>query len=223
MSNTIQIFGHPISQPTRSLISFCNLSSIPYTFQEIDIRNFEFLSPEFTKLNPFQTIPTIVHNDFTLWESAAIIMYLAETFGVDNQWYPKDLKIRARINSYLHWHHEGTRVPLHGYIRPKFTLPKYYAGPELSNEAEVPLKIKFEGFFETLKWMIDGTGFVAKTQEASIADIFVYSEVAQSWFVHYDLQKFKVVKEWFDNIGSIKEVSQAHEGLAKVVNEFNAL
>ena len=220
MSGTVQIHGHPISQPTRSLISFCDLSLIPNAFLEVDIKNFGFLSPDFTKLNPFQTIPTIVHEDYTLWESGAIVTYLAETFDVDNQWYPKDLKTRARINSYLHWHHEGTRLPLHGYIRPKFTLPKYYAGPELSADAEVPLRIRFEGFFETLKWMIRDTGFVARTQEPSVADIFVYSEVAQSWFINYDLGEFKEVKVWFDLIGSIKEVSQAHEGLAKAVNDF---
>lgn len=221
MQNAIEIYGHPVSQPTRSLLAFCALSSIPFNFHELDIRSFEFLSPSFTKINPFQTIPALVHDDYTLWESAAIVAYLAETFGVDNQWYPKDLKIRARINSYLHWHHEGTRVPMHGYIRPKFTLPKFYAGPELTAEAEIPLKKRFEDFFDTLKWLIQDTGYVARTENATVADIFAYSEISQSWFIQYNIDPYPEVKAWFTQIGNITEVCQAHEGLRNTISTFN--
>lgn len=51
-------------------------------------------TPEFTALNPHQKIPVIVHDDFALYESGAIIDYLEETFGGPRLW-PDDVRSRA--------------------------------------------------------------------------------------------------------------------------------
>jgi len=53
---------------------------VPYQVQKIDLRAGEQYKPEFLKINPNNKIPALVdkENDFCIFESLAIMMYLAE-------------------------------------------------------------------------------------------------------------------------------------------------
>jgi GST-like protein len=68
-------------------------TGLPYTFKPVDVWAGAQFSPEFTKLNPNRKIPVIVDSDgpggkpYTVFESGAILMYLAEKTG---KFLPKD-------------------------------------------------------------------------------------------------------------------------------------
>lgn len=61
----------------------------------------EHLSDDFLKINPQHTVPTLVDNGVSIWDSNAIIIYLVDKYGKDDSLYPKDLSVRARINQRL--------------------------------------------------------------------------------------------------------------------------
>ena len=56
---------------------------LPYTVHSIDIGKDEQFAPDFLKISPNNRIPAIVDrdNNFSLFESGAILMYLAEKTG----------------------------------------------------------------------------------------------------------------------------------------------
>ena len=83
---------------------------------------------------------------------------------------------------------------------------------------EIPLKKKLDGFFQDLIWLIRETGYVARTRQPTIADVFAYSEIASLWFVGFDLAQYPEVKVWFDKIGANKPVAQAHEALKNMAS-----
>src|SRR6185295_8421062 len=56
---------------------------VPYKKINVDIRKGEARTPEFLRINPNAKVPVVTHNGTPIWESAAITMYLGETFGVD--------------------------------------------------------------------------------------------------------------------------------------------
>ena len=54
---------------------------LPYERRPITSRSGETLTPEYTRLNPSQKIPTLQDGDLVLAESAAIVNYLGATYG----------------------------------------------------------------------------------------------------------------------------------------------
>ncbi len=70
--------------------------AIPYEFVLLDMQASEHLKPEFLAINPMGKVPAVSDGDFSLWESGAILLYLAQkydktTFSVEqlatiNQW-----------------------------------------------------------------------------------------------------------------------------------------
>jgi glutathione S-transferase len=59
-------------------------------------------TPEFAKLNPNRLVPVIEDDDFVLWESHAIVRYLAAAYGMGTL-APADRKQRALANQWMEW------------------------------------------------------------------------------------------------------------------------
>jgi len=54
---------------------------IPYEYIQLDMQAEDHKQPEFLAINPMGRLPAIVDEDFQLWESGAILLYLAEKYG----------------------------------------------------------------------------------------------------------------------------------------------
>jgi len=52
---------------------------------------------EFLEINPLGQVPVLVDDDFTLRDSIAIILYLAEKHATPGTWIPEDPKLRAEM------------------------------------------------------------------------------------------------------------------------------
>ncbi len=61
-------------------------------------------TPEFGALNPHRTIPVIDDDGVVVWDSGAIIRYLAATYGAGGLW-PEDPAARAATDQWAEWTH----------------------------------------------------------------------------------------------------------------------
>ncbi len=59
-------------------------------------------TPEYRALNPNGLVPTMDEDGFILWESNAIVRYLAAKHSAGNLW-PVDLRIRAEADRWMEW------------------------------------------------------------------------------------------------------------------------
>lgn len=84
MAIDLYTWGTPNGRKVSIMLEACEL---PYAVHRIDIGKNEQFSPAFQKINPNGKIPAIVDQDgpgggpFALWESGAILVYLAEKTG----------------------------------------------------------------------------------------------------------------------------------------------
>ncbi len=58
---------------------------------------------EYGKLNPNHLIPVMQDGDLILWESNAIVRYLADKYGNESGFNPADAGLRARAHQWLEW------------------------------------------------------------------------------------------------------------------------
>ncbi len=54
---------------------------VPYEFVKLDLQAGEHRQPEYLAINPIGKVPAIVDGDLKLWESGAILLYLADKYG----------------------------------------------------------------------------------------------------------------------------------------------
>ena len=60
-------------------------------------------TPQYRALNPNGRIPMIEDDGFVLWESNAIVRYLAARYGSDTSWYQRDVCVRAQADKWMDW------------------------------------------------------------------------------------------------------------------------
>ncbi len=70
---------------------------VPYEFILLDMQAGEHHQPAFLAINPMGKVPAIVDGDFQLWESGAILFYLAQKYGK----MPPSLEEQAKINQWI--------------------------------------------------------------------------------------------------------------------------
>src|SRR5471030_3078081 len=73
---------------------------IPYEVVDIDFPGGEHKSPRFMKLNPLGQVPVIEDGDLVLYDSNAILVYLATRYD-DGRWLPRDPVTAARVQQWL--------------------------------------------------------------------------------------------------------------------------
>ena len=84
---TLKFYYIPMST---AMVTKAVLEELGVDYEEIilSVEKGDTKSPEFRKVNPNGKVPTIVHDGNPVWESAAITLYLGETFGVEKGLYP---------------------------------------------------------------------------------------------------------------------------------------
>ncbi|CAG2169353.1 unnamed protein product [Oppiella nova] len=94
------------SGPSRAVLMTARQLNIPVNLKPINLFEGEQMKPEFIKVNPAHTVPTIDDNGFSLWESRAIMQYLCNQYAPDSQLYPRDPKKRALVDRSLILSHQ---------------------------------------------------------------------------------------------------------------------
>jgi glutathione S-transferase len=100
--STLTIHADPITVNCRKVLAGLDLIGCPYELKHVDYFTGAHKGPEYTALNPNQSVPAMSDGAFTLWESNAILQYAADKV-FNERVYPHDLKTRADINRWLLW------------------------------------------------------------------------------------------------------------------------
>ncbi|KAF3448552.1 hypothetical protein FNV43_RR09265 [Rhamnella rubrinervis] len=201
----LKVYADRMSQPSRAVIIFCKANGIDFDEIRIDISKRQHLTPEYKEINPMKQVPAIVDGRFRLFESHAILIYLACAFpGVLDHWYPADLFRRAKINSVLDWHHSNLRggaatYMLHTVLGPALGVK---VNPEVAAKAEKLLTSSLSKI-ESI-WLKGNSKFLMGGLQPSIADLSLVCELMQLELLDEKdririLGPHKKVEQWIEN------------------------
>jgi hypothetical protein len=105
----LKFFYFPLSQPSRAVHTLLLENGLKHEVVVIDLQSGKQKDESYKKINPAGQVPAIDDGGFFLSESAAILTYLCNSRKLPDHWYPADIRARAKVDQYLHWHHQHIR------------------------------------------------------------------------------------------------------------------
>jgi GSH-dependent disulfide-bond oxidoreductase len=170
---------------------------LEYTTIPVNIGAGDQFKPEFLAFSPNNRMPAIVdHNPvdggdpITVFESGAILLYLAEKTG---QFMPQDVRDRTRVLEWLMWQMGG--------LGPMFGQDGHF---KLYAPEKIPYAIdrydrECKRLLGVLNGQLDKTGDCV-AGAYSIADMAIFPWVATAKAREIDLAEFPIVQAWFERL-----------------------
>jgi glutathione S-transferase len=136
----LELYAFPLSGNSRKAVLTLEEVGADYQYHQIDLMQREQKLADYLRINPNGKVPTLRDGDLLLWESSAIMLYLAEKFP-DAGLIPADPIERGQLYQWLVWQ-PGTYNPplsaLNGQI--KFT-PADQQDPQLIAELRETIRL----------------------------------------------------------------------------------
>jgi glutathione S-transferase len=98
----MRLYYHPLSSNSHRVVMTAICLNVRLELVVVDLLNGEHRAPEYLQLNPNGKVPFLDDEGFHLWESHAIIQYLADK-SPGQALYPEDIRARADVNRWLFW------------------------------------------------------------------------------------------------------------------------
>ncbi|KXN85257.1 Glutathione S-transferase F12 [Leucoagaricus sp. SymC.cos] len=93
-----KLYGYPLSSPVKLVATLCFEKNVHFEFVSLDLLKGENKSAEHLARNPWGKVPVIDDDGFILYESRAIVRYIAEKYSAQGpQLIPTDVQKRALL------------------------------------------------------------------------------------------------------------------------------
>lgn len=193
-SPAIRLYGFPLSGHSHRVEMFLSLLDVPYEFIHVDLPNKAQKTAEFLARNPRGQVPVIEDGDITLYDSTAILVYLAKRYG-NSGWLPEDAVDAAKVQQFLSLASgEILEGPGKARLVKVFNAPHDYA--LATQKAGTLLQLLDEH-------MAGGRSFLVGTHP-TIADIACYSYVAHAPEGGVSLTPYPHVRSWLARVESLR-------------------
>ncbi|OUS16426.1 glutathione S-transferase [Gammaproteobacteria bacterium 50_400_T64] len=168
------------------------LLGLPFELQTVDLLSGEQKSEVYLRLNPFGQVPVLDDGGEIVWDSTAILVYLAKKYG-DETWLPTDPIGAAKVQRFLSIASgEVFRGPCSARLVTVFKAP-------LDHEAS---KATASSLFDILEALLVDNDFLAASHR-TIADVACYSYIAHAPEGDVSLEKYKNIRAWLKRVESL--------------------
>lgn len=170
---------------------------LPYEIHPVDLSKGEQFKPEYLGINPNNKIPAILDREgpggkpFTLFESGAILIYLAEKTG---KLIPKEARARYEVIQWLMFQMGGVG-PMFGQAHNLFRYD-----PQKDSYGVERFRKEVARLYGVMNKRLGEAQYLAA--DYSIADVATYPWVSRYEMHQTRLEDYPNVKRWFDAIGA---------------------
>ncbi|MEQ9771076.1 GSH-dependent disulfide bond oxidoreductase [Pectobacterium jejuense] len=190
------------------IILFLEEANLPYQLHRVNISKGEQFRPEFLAISPNNKIPAIVDTQpaegdtpISLFESGAILLYLAEKHGV---LLSTSLRERTATLQWLFWQVAGFGPMLgqNHHFNHYAPQPVPYAIERYQQETQRLYRV-LDKHLQDSPWLAG--------ENYSIADIATYPWVVSYARQRVDLDDYPAVKAWYTRISERPATQRAYQ------------
>ncbi|GKW10728.1 GSH-dependent disulfide bond oxidoreductase [Pectobacterium sp. IFB5596] len=187
---------------------FLEEANLPYQLHRVNISKGEQFKPEFLAISPNNKIPAIVDTQpaegdtpISLFESGAILLYLAEKYGV---LLNSSLRERTATLQWLFWQVAGFGPMLgqNHHFNHYAPQPVPYAIERYQQETQRLYRV-LDKHLQDSPWLAG--------EHYSIADIATYPWVVSYTRQRVDLDDYPAVKAWYTRINERPATQRAYQ------------
>lgn len=161
----------------------------------IDIFKGEHRTDEFRKLNPNCKIPVLVDGDFVMWESNALLLYIARKFA-PNPYLPEDPEQFGKVAQWIVFGKTTLDTPL---ALARFWT-KYLPPEKVDADALAQKRAAGRAALEVFNGCLAGREFLADSY--TVADIACYPYVSLAHEGEIDISQYPEVLAWVKRVES---------------------
>ena len=207
----LKIYGSDLSYPSNKVRFTANALGLRYEYIRVNLREGEQKKAEFLKLNPAGKVPAIDDDHFSLFESNAIIKYLADKNN--SPLYPKDPKNRATIDQWvdfssIHVGMASSKVVFNRLFAPRFNIPV--------DENSLKEGLKFlDQFLPVIDGQIGSNDYLV-SNKLTVADINLLAILDPAELAQIDLSKYKNITRWRNALKKQDFYTKCHKDFGDV-------
>lgn len=188
----LKLYNVPLSGNCHKVRLMLSLLGVKHEVVPIDMAKGEHKTPEYLKINPLGKVPAIDDGGTVIWDSQAILVYLARKYGTKD-WFPDDAAGMAEVVKWLAFAtHEIWNGPAIARAIIKFNRPlDLPAAQKLANDA---LGI-MDGWLKTHDWLACG--------RPTVADVACYPYASMAWEGQVDMSPYKALNAWIARVEAL--------------------
>lgn len=191
------IWGRLNSINVQKVLWVCQELQLPFQRKDAGMEFGVNNTPEFLKINPNGLVPLLQDESFDLWESHAIMRYLARKKDVSGQVYPSNIQKAARVDQWLDWYTTVGWPPMRGLFWGWIRTPE-----KDRNEVDLEkLRQQMIRVLTIVDEQLKTTKFIAGDQ-FTLADIPL-ALLAYRWFnLPIDRPALAHLEQWYQQVSS---------------------
>jgi glutathione S-transferase len=191
---SIEIYAVPPSPRAFKVIAVANHLGLNITVRVLDFFKSEHKTPEYAALNPNMLMPTLRDGDYVLWESNAIMQYLAGK-KPESGLLPSDEHGRLDVTRWQFWDlaHWDPAVAI--LLVEKFVKPKILGVSDIDQAAIARGTEMFDRAARVLDGQLKGRNYVVG-DALTLADFAIGAPLNYAGEGCYPLEPYGEIRRW---------------------------
>jgi glutathione S-transferase len=191
---TIELYALPPSPRAFKAIAVAKHLGIDLMLHKIDLLNGEQRTPEYTALNPNQMMPTLKDGAYVLWESNAIMQYLAGR-KPQSGLLPTDERGRLDVTRWQFWDLAHWDPPIETLLLENFIKPNFLGVTERDEPAIAKAVERFHRAAGVLDGQLKGKRYVTG-DTLTLADFALGAPLHYATQGRFPLESYGEIRRW---------------------------
>ena len=215
----MKLYHHPLSGSARRVTLTAAFLNIDYDSVLVDLPAQAHYAEDYRSLNPNRKVPTLVDGGVTLWESHAIMIYLAEG-KPDQVLWPTSRAERAQILKWLFWANQYW-YPTSGTLGYENWVKPMLGRGEPDAAVVERANHELRGYAQILENQLQGREFLVNDQ-FSLADLALVSTILSGKKARLPIEDFASIQAWLRRIQELPEWQNASAKVDRFAEELLA-